>query len=604
MPKIKLEHVVSCSSEDSVHVASNLLNNDTSKKWKSKECGESSVTVIFQLEKACKISGIDIGNENSSFVEVLVGRSSSQESDYQIILAMSSFMTPMEARNLTNSNRVRLFTSKDLITPACEEKWDRVKVVCTQPFNKRVQFGLSFITLQTSQEAKPDDPGAPMSLGKFTIRPESPNFLTAGSLFARRKELAGQSETKSVTVAQEIKNNLGTPRCKPISIRTPSNNSTCKPDDTSQKNRNRTDLFYESDDEEANEKIDRVVEKARKDEEKRKEAATSVKSPRNRKPNGKKNSVDDGKEDKKTKTAASPTTSVNSKRKLDTIAVKTANKKIKLTTKPFCELLSGVVFTISGIMNPDRANLRTLALSMGAKYKPDWDNSCTHLICAFANTPKFQQVQGKGKIITKSWVQDCHAQRKRLPWRRYALDRNDQGVAESEDEICEQQIEITKNKTDAKSSRNANYQQESGSDTEDEIERILARERTNESNNNKASDKGKDEDAFNVDTDEEHFEKNTKIVTEIVPKIFTTEIFYIDDVFSDSERSNLERLVKAFNGTVLSRISNILDFIITTRESADGLRDRCTTAKLVTAQWIYECQEQQTCVPYEKYVVV
>ncbi len=32
---------------------------------------------------------------------------------------------------------------------------------------------------------------------------------------------------------------------------------------------------------------------------------------------------------------------------------------------------------------------------MGAKYKGDWDWSCTHLICAFPNTPKFNQVGGR-----------------------------------------------------------------------------------------------------------------------------------------------------------------------------------------------------------------
>lgn len=57
--------------------------------------------------------------------------------------------------------------------------------------------------------------------------------------------------------------------------------------------------------------------------------------------------------------------------------------------------------------------------------------------CAFPNTPKFNQVKGKGKIVKRTWIEDCHSQRKRLPWRRYALDKNDQGKNESEDEIWE-----------------------------------------------------------------------------------------------------------------------------------------------------------------------
>lgn len=53
------------------------------------------------------------------------------------------------------------------------------------------------------------------------------------------------------------------------------------------------------------------------------------------------------------------------------------------------------------------------------------------------NTPKFNQVRGNGKIVNRSWILDCDAQRKRLPWRRYALDRYDQNVPESEEEILE-----------------------------------------------------------------------------------------------------------------------------------------------------------------------
>lgn len=39
-----------------------------------------------------------------------------------------------------------------------------------------------------------------------------------------------------------------------------------------------------------------------------------------------------------------------------------------------------VVFVLSGFVNPLRSDLRDKALKMGAKYKPDWDSSCTHLV--------------------------------------------------------------------------------------------------------------------------------------------------------------------------------------------------------------------------------
>lgn len=48
--------------------------------------------------------------------------------------------------------------------------------------------------------------------------------------------------------------------------------------------------------------------------------------------------------------------------------------------KPFGKLLDGVVLVISGIQNPDRGHIRDKALRMGAKYKSDWDDSCTHLM--------------------------------------------------------------------------------------------------------------------------------------------------------------------------------------------------------------------------------
>ena len=111
--------------------------------------------------------------------------------------------------------------------------------------------------------------------------------------------------------------------------------------------------------------------------------------------------------------------------------------KPRTTRRPFSKLLEGVVFTISGYQNPLRGVLRQKATDMGARYKGDWDASCTHLLCAFANTPKFNQVKKSrhGKIVAREWVERCHEDRKRYPWRRYCLDKADKRADESEEEV-------------------------------------------------------------------------------------------------------------------------------------------------------------------------
>jgi DNA-repair protein XRCC1 len=44
------------------------------------------------------------------------------------------------------------------------------------------------------------------------------------------------------------------------------------------------------------------------------------------------------------------------------------------------DIMANVVFSLSGFQNPERAILRDKAVQMGAKYKTDWDNACTHLM--------------------------------------------------------------------------------------------------------------------------------------------------------------------------------------------------------------------------------
>lgn len=76
----------------------------------------------------------------------------------------------------------------------------------------------------------------------------------------------------------------------------------------------------------------------------------------------------------------------------------------------FLVVQEGVIFSISGIQNPERGQLRTKGLEMGAQYRPDWSTDCTLLVCAFTDTPKFKQVQANGgSIVSKvsNWSIAC-----------------------------------------------------------------------------------------------------------------------------------------------------------------------------------------------------
>lgn len=65
------------------HPASNLLSNNN-KKWKCESNGEKSIYVVLELEKSSQITGIDIGNEHSGFIEVLVGRSGWLQESFKV----------------------------------------------------------------------------------------------------------------------------------------------------------------------------------------------------------------------------------------------------------------------------------------------------------------------------------------------------------------------------------------------------------------------------------------------------------------------------------------------------------------------------------------
>lgn len=99
-------------------------------------------------------------------------------------------MSLQEAKNGTNINSVSFFKRENFCKPLCDEKWDRIKIVCTQPFNKHAQYGLSFIVFHSETSVDKNTPQLGFQL-KATNSVEP--LLRAGGLFANRNRFSNNS---------------------------------------------------------------------------------------------------------------------------------------------------------------------------------------------------------------------------------------------------------------------------------------------------------------------------------------------------------------------------------------------------------------------------
>ncbi|XP_053658071.1 DNA repair protein XRCC1 [Anopheles marshallii] len=699
MPSVSIKAIESFSSEDPNYPASNLVKPGN-RKWKCRQAGEQQAFVVLRLGEPTQISGIDIGNEHAALIEVLVARSGPSNPPYSEILLATKFMNAVDSRNSTGTNGVQCFNSSALIPSVASEKWDLVKFICTQPFNSRVRYGLTFVALHTSSRTETKDrkslvpekfqqqiqeeaiqpkPSVGLNLGRFKLREESPDSDDAGfsNIFSRWKNnnaAPSSTSARSPTVSALMRDS-NTPKALEKNIPTPGSVRSVA------KQRPKPQMFLDSDDEESDSKANTSVKVNRNDEsvlydaEDEKPAKKPHDSARNeggiakrqfttskpeannvakvssskfkdflnftgsdqqpkrnderknssstpvvaRKPNHSTSSHLDHKDaPKKIIDQARPPLSIEkqtvpSSKRLSSPTKSPGNhhdsttptmKKPKLTIvdddsdpevrkpvryKPFGKLLENVVLVISGIQNPDRANIRSQALAMGAKYKPDWDSSCTHLICAYKNTPKYNQVQGKGKIVKQDWIEKCYTNRKRLSWRKFALDTAEANVSDSEGEI----VDILNKPPDVVQPAESRIipslvekvQEEAVmlhelSDTDEEPGVTIAR---------KVYDKSTEDEG-------DHNENNVAGSLDF----FKGKKFYLHQELGAVDKIKLEKYIETFSGAVSNEMAGV-DYVIA--RSKHVLPFDCR-AELVKPLWVYECNDMECLIPVNRYRIV
>ncbi|VTJ54890.1 Hypothetical predicted protein [Marmota monax] len=573
MPEIRLRHVVSCSSQDSTHCAENLLKADTYRKWRAAKAGEKTISVVLQLEKEEQIHSVDIGNDGSAFVEVLVGSSAggAGEQDYE-----------------------------------------------DSP------YGLSFIRLHSppdkDQAEAPSQKVTVTKLGQFRVKEEddSASSLRPGALFFSRINKTSPATTSdpagpsyaAATLQASSAASSASPVSRPVS-------STSKPQE-SPKGKRKLDLNLE--------------ERKIPNKPSAQPSPPALKRPKLPAP------------------TRTPSTAPVPAAAQGAVPGKprgegTKARGARAGPQELGKILQGVVVVLSGFQNPFRSELRDKALELGAKYRPDWTPDSTHLICAFANTPKYSQVLGLGgRIVCKEWVLDCHRMRRRLPSRRYLMagpgsSSEDEGGSHSGSSEDEAPKLPRKAKTKTPQGAGPNSPQrpptpeetktaspgpqedtdieedqsgqdngaEDSGDTEDELRRVA--EQREQKPAPGQEENGEDPYAGSTDenTDNEEHPESPELPIPELPDFFQGKHFFLYGEFPGDERRKLIRYVTAFNGELEDYMSDRVQFVITAQEwdpsFEEALMDNPSLA-FVRPRWIYSCNEKQKLLPHQLYGVV
>lgn len=116
-------------------------------------------------------------------------------------------MTIPDSRASENPNRVRCFAKDALMPDVASEKWELVKVTCTQGFNKHVQFGLSFVKVHTSDSIDASNSAAPVAQTAVSASPKEKKVcgekleLPKNNVFAQFRIRSDSSDSDKESLA-------------------------------------------------------------------------------------------------------------------------------------------------------------------------------------------------------------------------------------------------------------------------------------------------------------------------------------------------------------------------------------------------------------------
>ncbi|XP_043287914.1 DNA repair protein XRCC1 [Venturia canescens] len=495
---VELEKVISCTSEHPSYPASNLLKERINTSWRCAKPGEMLASVIFQLAESSTITGLDIGNYHSCVVSVTASTVTEPDNWVPLVThtfmthdeaRAGKFKDQIEIFEKSQLDALKLHVKFDRVKVTCmqtanlRELFGLTTFVLktestryqTENFVKRsklletraetiapVEFKEKFIKQLPNKAAPPYRQvlsqmineermnrlekckaklNAPMKLGFLDrLQEETKKYkiqITEERVDKVRKEAEKEEERK-----KKEENESPSARAFQKAVQDSSPKAL--------KTKLSTEAQETKEETERRKKFKGVPSPtaAPQSKDSRESIKTNTAAEEKQKPTMVRNTTT--KQCQECKEASGSDAVCGNCNKLHapkTVAGENSKKKSPANKKkrpawkpkkPFEKLFEDVSFSMSGYQNPHRDEIRRKALKMGAKYIADpntTDKKCSHLICAFKNTPKSNLLKGHTKIVSHAFIEQCYDKKTRFPWRRFALDSKERAEPESEEEM-------------------------------------------------------------------------------------------------------------------------------------------------------------------------
>lgn len=206
-------------------------------------------------------------------------------------------------------------------------------------------------------------------------------------------------------------------------------------------------------------------------------------------------------------------------------------------------------------------------------------------------------MKGKGKIVTKKWIEHCFSEQKKIPWRRYATDRDEKNVAESEEEIvCEwkKQEDVVDSDDDMVVVDNRNKKKSSPVklENDDDDDMVVVDKRKPEKVVKAEEEEQKENVQIEIDSD------SSIDITAVECDAFKNKVFYLNEDLPSSTVLKFTHIIRNMLG-IVTKSSSKANYIIT--KQGRNLPKISGAEVVVKDTWIQECHDLQAFIPTKRY---